>query len=87
MMQLSLIWVGFLDARFEVCVCGGVGGGVKLLSAQAPLLCIQNPKNDNDVIIFRHDVNVNFFDIVLFLLSSLVTGPSFMSISSLVLEL
>ena len=29
----------------------------------------------------------NFFDIVLFLLSSLVTGPSFMSISSLVLEL
>ena len=29
----------------------------------------------------------NFFDVVLFLLSSLVTGPSFMSISSLVLEL
>ena len=29
----------------------------------------------------------NFFDIVLFLLSSLITGPSFMSISSLVLEL
>ena len=28
-----------------------------------------------------------FFDLVLFLLSSLVTGPSFMSISSLVLEL
>ena len=28
-----------------------------------------------------------FFDIVLFLLSSLVTGPSFMSISLLVLEL
>ena len=28
-----------------------------------------------------------FFDVVLFLLSSLVTGPSFMSISSLVLEL
>ena len=47
----------------------------------------KNPKNDNDVTIFRHDVNVNFFDVVLFLLSSLVTGPSFMSISSLVLEL
>ena len=46
----------------------------------------KNPKNDNDVIIFRHDVNVNFFD-VLFLLSSLVTGPSFMPISSLVLKL
>ena len=29
----------------------------------------------------------NFFDVVLFLLSILVTGPSFMSISSLVLEL
>ena len=29
----------------------------------------------------------NFFDVVLFLLSSLVTGPSFMLISSLVLEL
>ena len=29
----------------------------------------------------------NFFDVVLFLLSSLVTDPSFMSISSLVLEL
>ena len=47
----------------------------------------RNPKNDNDVTIFRHGVNVKFFDVVLFLLSSLVTGPSFMSISSLVLEL
>ena len=28
-----------------------------------------------------------FFDVILFLLSSLVTGPNFMSISSLVLEL
>ena len=28
-----------------------------------------------------------FFDVILFLLSSLVNGPSFMSISSLVLEL
>ena len=47
----------------------------------------KNPKNDNDVTIFRHGVNVKFFDVVLFLLSSLVTGPRFMSISSLVLEL
>ena len=47
----------------------------------------KNPKNDNDVTIFRHDVNVKFFDVVLFLLSSLVTGPRFMSISSLFLEL
>ena len=29
----------------------------------------------------------NFFDVVIFLLSGLVTGPTFMSISSLVLEL
>ena len=47
----------------------------------------KNRKDDNDVIIFRHDVNVTFFDVVLFLLSSIVTAPSFMSISSLVLEL
>ena len=37
--------------------------------------------------IFLHDVIVNFFDGFLFLLSSLVTGPSFMSILSLVREL
>ena len=47
----------------------------------------KNPKNDNDVTIFRYDVIINFFDVVLFLLSSLVTGPSFISIPSLVLEL
>ena len=29
----------------------------------------------------------NFFDVAVFLLSSLVTGPSFMSITGLVLEL
>ena len=46
-----------------------------------------NWKNDNDVTTCRNDVIINFFDIVLFLLSSLVTGPRFMSISSLVLEL
>ena len=35
----------------------------------------KNPKNDNDVTIFRHDINVKFF------------WRSFVSISSLVLEL
>ena len=44
-------------------------------------------KNDNDVTIARYDVTVKIFDVVLFLLSTLVTGSSFMSISSLVLEL
>ena len=47
----------------------------------------KNKKNINDVIIFRYDSNVHIFDIVLFLLSNLVTGRTFMSISSLVLEL
>ena len=44
-----------------------------------------NQKNDNDITIFRHDAIVKFFEVVLFLLSSLVTIPSFISISSLVL--
>ena len=47
----------------------------------------KNQENDNDVKIFRQDVIVNFFDVVLFLLSILVTGPGFMARSSLVLEL
>ena len=46
-----------------------------------------NRKNDNDVTIYWHDIIFNFFDVALFLLLTLVTGPSFMSISSLVLEL
>ena len=33
----------------------------------------KNPKNDNDVTVFWHDVVVNFFDVILFLLSILVT--------------
>ena len=47
----------------------------------------KNLKIDNDVIFSRHDVNGKCFGVVLFLLPSLATGPSFMSISSLVLEL
>ena len=46
------------------------------VSGIRPLDCsklAKNPKNDNNVTIFRHDVIVNFFDVVLFLLSSLVT--------------
>ena len=46
-----------------------------------------NRKNNNEVLICRHDVVAKFFDVVLFPLSILITGPSFMSISSLVLEL
>ena len=37
-----------------------------------------NKKNNNCVTIWWHDVIANFFDVVLFLLLSLVTGPSFM---------
>ena len=43
----------------------------------------KNPKNDNEVTIFRCG-RLQFF---LFLLSSLATGPNLMLISSLVLEL
>ena len=45
-----------------------------------------NRKNDNDITIRWHDVIVTFFYVAVFLLSSLVTGPSFMLISLLVLE-
>ena len=44
-------------------------------------------KNGNDVIIIWHDVIVKLFWWSVFLSSSLFTGPSFMSISSLVLVL
>ena len=38
-------------------------------------------------IIWQHDFVFNFFKLAVFFLSSLVTGSSFISISSLVLEL
>ena len=44
-------------------------------------------KNGKDVTISWLDVIINFFNVVLFLLLILVTGPSFMSVLSLVLEL
>ena len=46
-----------------------------------------NQKNDNEVTIFQHTIIFEFFDVILFLLSILVTCTSFMSISSVVLEL
>ena len=46
-----------------------------------------NQKNDNEVTTCGNDVTVNVFDVAFFLLSSLVTGPSSMPISSPVLEL
>ena len=59
--------------------------GIRLLDCSKLAI---NRKNDNDVTICRNDVIVNFFDVVLLLLSILVTGRlSFMSISSLVLEI
>ena len=41
----------------------------------------------NGVKIYRHEVSSIFFDAAVLLLSSTVTGPSFMLISWLVLEL
>ena len=58
--------------------------GIRLLDCSKLTM---NWKNDNNVTAHQHDVIVKLFDITLFFLSSLVTGPSFMSISSLVLEL
>ena len=43
-------------------------------------------KNEDEVIICQYFI-VNFFDVVLFLLSTLVTGPSFMSKSLLVMTI
>ena len=40
-----------------------------------------NCKNDSDAPILLYDIIANFFDAAVFLLLSLVTGPSFMSIS------
>ena len=45
-----------------------------------------NLKNTNDAIICRNNFIINFFDVALFVLSGLVSGPSFMLTSSLVLE-
>ena len=39
-----------------------------------------NPKNEKDVLICRQNVIVNFFDVVVFLLSSLHNDPSHVSI-------
>ena len=39
-----------------------------------------NQKSGNEATICWHDVIVNFFELAVFLLSSLVTSPSFMSI-------
>ena len=49
--------------------------------------CSKLAINWENFIIYRHDITLNFFYVALFLLSSLVTSPSFMLISSLVLEL
>ena len=46
-----------------------------------------NQKNNNDVTIYQHEVFVKIFWRCCFLLSSLVTGQSFMLVSLLVLEL
>ena len=58
--------------------------GIKVLDSSKSTI---NLKNEDDVIIYQLDAIINFFDPVVFLSSSLVTGPSFMSISLLFLEL
>ena len=46
-----------------------------------------NWKNNTDVIICRHNVIVNIFNVIVFFLSSLFTGSSFLSVSLLVLKI
>ena len=58
--------------------------GIRLLGCSKLAI---NQKTDNDVITCRHDIILNFFVVAIFLLSSIVTGSTFMSISLLVLEL
>ena len=58
--------------------------GIRLLDCSKLAL---NWKKDNGVTIYWHDLITKFFDVALFPLSDLVTGSSFMSISSLVLKL
>ena len=60
------------------------------VSGIRPPDCSKLAKNleiHNDITISDMMASSTFSDVALFLLSSLVTGPSFMSISSLVLEL
>ena len=56
------------------------------MSAALEILA-KNRKIDNDVNILEMMSSSNYFGITVFLLPSLVTGPTFMSISLLVLEL
>ena len=86
---LTLIWLGFLGVRFKVTINENISftdyaSGIQLPDCSKLAV---NWKNGNDVTIFRHGVSSNVFEVALFLLSSLVTGPSFMPISSLVQEL
>ena len=89
--HLTLIWVGSLrvSSVFSFCKIKGYcewkyrfyryASGIRLPDCSKLTV---NWKNGNDFIIFWHDVNV-----VLFLLTSIATGPGFMLISSLVVEL
>ena len=78
--------MSFLGVRFEVfvcvcvCVCVSecVGRGPKCSKSERMTLMSQFSDMTS---------SSNFFDVLLFLLSSLVTGPNFMLMSSLVLEL
>ena len=75
--------------RQEVTITENITFADSLSGIQSPdcSKLVKNSKNNNDVTFSRHDINVKFFDVVLFLLSSLDTDRGFMSISSLVLEL
>ena len=76
----------FFSSVFSFCKISFTDNGSRMWLPDCSKFAV-NWKNGHDITILRYDVIVIFFDVVLFFLSSLVTGPSFMPISSLVLEL
>ena len=80
-MSIFVRWSGTINENVSFT---DYASGIRLLDCSKLAI---NWKNDNDVTICWHHLIVTFFDVALFLLSRLVTGPRFMTISALTLEL
>ena len=81
MLVLFSVFVRYKVTVYENVSFTDYKSGIQLLDCSKLVI---NWKNNNDVKICPRDAIFNFFNVVLFFLSSLVTSPSFMSISSLV---
>ena len=80
-MSIFVRWSGTINENVSFT---DYASGIRLLDCSKLAI---NWENDNDVTICWHHLIVTFFDVALFLLSRLVTGPRFMTISALTLEL